>query len=417
MSVYIKSLFIAIPIFSVLILIEMIFSKIKGIKVNHSADMISSLSSGISNITKDAVIFGFAIVSYSWFVENLTIYKLEPIWIAVLFAFLVQDFAGYWTHRFTHRVNILWNRHIIHHSSEEFNLSCALRQSISHTFKFFTFLWLPAAFMGIPAQIFAIIAPLQLFMQFWYHTRLIDKMGILEYILVTPSHHRVHHAINPEYLDKNYSQIFIIWDKLFGTFQEELKDVKPVYGIIRPSSTWNPIIINFKHLFLLIRDAWYTRKITDKFKIWFMPTGWRPEDVVKRFPIKQIDNPNLQIKYKTNNSFVLLSWTWFQYFVAFFLMFHLFIVLSEYQMIMNYLYVSFLLLHIFSFTSTLDYKYYAVVADFLKLIMGIAIIYFQNFSWFGLNNFFVLLLLVYLLVSLIVSFYFYEKNKKIKLAL
>ena len=117
------------------------------------------------------------------------------------------------------------------------------------------------------------------------------------------------------------------------------------------------------------------------------------------------------------NSFVLLSWTWFQYFVAFFLMFHLFIVLSEYQMIMNYLYVSFLLLHIFSFTSTLDYKYYAVVADFLKLIMGIAIIYFQNFSWFGLNNFFVLLLLVYLLVSLIVSFYFYEKNKKIKLAL
>ena len=213
MDVYLKLLFFAIPSFSFLIVIEIFFAKLKGMSVNHSADMISSLSSGLTNTIKDAMKFSFAIVSYSWFVDNLTIYKLEPLWIAVIFAFIVQDFGGYWIHRFNHRINILWNRHIIHHSSEEFNLSCALRQSISQTFKFFTFLWLPAAFMGIPVKIFAILGPLHLFLQFWYHTRLIDKMGILEYILVTPSHHRVHHAINPEYLDKNYSQIFIVWDK------------------------------------------------------------------------------------------------------------------------------------------------------------------------------------------------------------
>ena len=123
-----------------------------------------------------------------------------------------------------------WNRHIIHHSSEEFNLSCALRQSISTIFRFSAILMIPAALLGIPAYIFAILAPIHLFMQFWYHTRVVNKMGILEYILVTPSHHRVHHAINPEYLDKNYSQIFIIWDKMFNTFQPELDDVKPVYG-------------------------------------------------------------------------------------------------------------------------------------------------------------------------------------------
>ena len=181
MSIYIKSLFIAIPTFFLLIILEIIVSKIKGIKVNNSPDMISSLSSGMTNIIKDVMKFGFAIISYSWFVDSLTVYKIEPIWLAVMFAFIVQDFGGYWTHRFTHRINILWNRHVIHHSSEEFNLSCALRQSISQTFKFFTFLWIPAALMGIPTSIFAILGPLHLFLQFWYHTRLIDKMGVLEY--------------------------------------------------------------------------------------------------------------------------------------------------------------------------------------------------------------------------------------------
>ena len=380
MSVYIKSLFIAIPIFSVLILIEMIFSKIKGIKVNHSADMISSLSSGISNITKDAVKFGFAIVSYSWFVENLTIYKLEPIWIAVLFAFLVQDFAGYWTHRFTHRVNILWNRHIIHHSSEEFNLSCALRQSISHTFKFFTFLWLPAAFMGIPTQIFAIIAPLQLFMQFWYHTRLIDKMGILEYILVTPSHHRVHHAINPEYLDKNYSQIFIFWDKIFGTFQPELEDVKPVYGTLRPAGTWNPVIINYKHMWQIIKDAWHTKNYIDKFRIWFMPTGWRPDDVEEKYPLKQINNPYNQVKYDTNNSLLMIVWSWIQHIITGILMFHLFIIIPNYSSSLYYIYALFLILHVFSFTSNLDQKQYSIIVEFVKILLGFLLLFYQKFQ-------------------------------------
>jgi len=324
MTTYIKTLYFAIPTFTFLIILEIIFARIKGIKINNSADMISSLSSGLSDTIKNSIKFSFTIVSYSWFLESLTLYRIEPVWIAVLVAFIIQDFAGYWIHRFNHRINILWNRHIIHHSSEEFNLSCALRQSISQTFKFFTFLWIPAALMGVPTEIFAIIAPIHLFLQFWYHTRLINKMGFLEYILVTPSHHRVHHAINPEYLDKNYSQIFIIWDKFFGTFQCELDNVNPVYGTLRPVSTWNPIIINFKHLIQLIKDAWYTDIRIDKLKSWFMPTGWRPIDVSKRFPLHQIDTPCTQKKYRTNNSLGLLTWTWIQYSITVILMFHLF---------------------------------------------------------------------------------------------
>jgi sterol desaturase/sphingolipid hydroxylase (fatty acid hydroxylase superfamily) len=110
-------------------------------------------------------------------------------------------------------------------------------------------------------------------------------MGFLEHILVTPSHHRVHHAINKEYMDKNLSQIFIFWDKLFGTFQQELDDVKPIYGVTRPVKTWNPVKINFIHLWLLMKDAWRTKNIKDKFRIWFMPTGWRPEDVKQKYPV------------------------------------------------------------------------------------------------------------------------------------
>ena len=220
MNFYVLSLLFAIPSFAILILIEQIISKFKKVEVNNHEDMISSLSSGMTNIISDVFKLSFVLVSYGWLVDNLAIESLsiENQWLSILIAFIMLDFTGYWMHRLSHRVNIFWNRHIIHHSSEEFNLSCALRQSVSHAFKFSAILMIPAAVMGINKEIFIILAPIHLFMQFWYHTRLIDKMGFLEYVIVTPSHHRVHHAINPEYIDKNYGQILIIWDKIFNTF-------------------------------------------------------------------------------------------------------------------------------------------------------------------------------------------------------
>ena len=269
MSIYVKTLFFAIPTFFLLITLEIIASKIKGVKVNNAPDMISSLSSGMTNIIKDVVKFGFAIISYSWLVDSLTIYKIEPVWLAVAFAFIVQDFGGYWTHRFTHRVNILWNRHVIHHSSEEFNLSCALRQSISQTFKFFTFLWIPAALMGIPTSIFAILGPLHLFLQFWYHTRLIDKMGILEYILVTPSHHRVHHGSNKQYIDKNYGNLLIIWDRMFGTFEPEGEPVK--FGLVNNVNTYNPTKITFMAWASMIEDIKNKNNFGEKLNAFIEP--------------------------------------------------------------------------------------------------------------------------------------------------
>jgi len=410
MSVYITSLFIAIPTFIILIIVEIIVSKIKGVEVNNHADMISSLSSGLTNTIQASFKFGVVIISYSWLVEKITLFKLEPIWLAVLLAFIVEDFAGYWMHRLNHRVNIFWNRHVIHHSSEEFNLSCALRQSISTTFRFSAILMIPAALLGIPASIFAVLGPIHLFMQFWYHTRLINRLGLLEYILVTPSHHRVHHAINKEYLDKNYSQIFIIWDKLFNTFQVELDEIKPVYGTLRPAGTWNPIVINFKHFYQLAQDAWHTEKFIDKIKLWFKPTGWRPEDVKRKFPLKEINDPSTQVKYRPLISKHLVVWSWTQHITTGILMFHLFIILDNQTNLLNYLYASILFLNIFTFTASLDKKEYTIKVEMLKFIFVLSTLYYQQYSWFGLDTIYSSIICVYFLISFLATYYFHSKD-------
>ena len=400
----------------VLIVLEAIVARLKGVNINRSADVISSLSSGITNTIRDAIKFTFAIVTYSWLVDRITVYKLEPYWLAVVVAFLVKDFSGYCVHRLNHRVNILWNRHLIHHSSEDFNLSCALRQSISNTIKFSAVFMIPGALLGVPASIFAIMGPIHLFMQLWYHTQMIRKMGPLEYVLVTPSHHRVHHAINPEYIDKNYGQLLIIWDKMFGTFQPELKEVPPIYGTLRPVSTWNPIIINFKHVWQIIKDAWYAEKFIDKLKIWFMPTGWRPENVKHKFTLKEVGDPYNQVKYKTNNSVLLINWSWAQHIIAGVLMFHFFTLISTQSILLNYLYATFLFIHIFSFTATMDYSKYAILAEGIKAVLGFSLIYFHNLSWFNLTGIFVIGISAYLIISFTLTSNFYLvslKNKSI----
>ena len=411
MTYYVKTLFYAIPTFMVLIMVEAIAAWVKGVKINRSADVISSLSSGMSNTIRDSIKFTFAIITYSWLVERITIFKLEPLWLAVVIAFLVEDFSGYWVHRLNHRVNVLWNRHFIHHSSEDFNLSCALRQSISNTLKFSAIFMVPAALLGVPASIFAILGPLHLYMQLWYHTQMINKLGFLEYIIVTPSHHRVHHAINSEYIDKNYSQILIIWDKLFGTFQPEMDNVKPVYGTLKQAQTWNPVIINFKHLWQLIKDAWHAERIFDKLRIWFMPTGWRPSDVKEKYPVQLITDPKNRIKYNTENSPMLIAWSGGQLLITIILMFHMFMIIPNFSATMYYLYAVILIINIFSFTSTLDHRNYALVAESLKLILGFSLLHFQNYNWYGLNGFYVYALIFFFIMSFLSTIYFQYETK------
>jgi sterol desaturase/sphingolipid hydroxylase (fatty acid hydroxylase superfamily) len=302
MAFYGKILLFAMPAFLLLVLFEKWYGYLKDKDTVPNLDMISSLSSGITNVVKDVVGLSVTIISYEWMVKNLSLIEVKQTWLVFVIAFVALDFSGYWVHRIAHKVNFFWNNHIIHHSSEEFNLACALRQSISVFVKIFIVFLLPAALLGVPSNVIAFVAPLHLFAQFWYHTQHINKMGWLEKIIVTPSHHRVHHAMNKEYIDKNFGQIFIIWDKLFGTFQEELNTVPAVYGITVPVQTFNPIKINFQHIWQLIKDAWHTKSMKDKLVIWFKPTGWRPNDVASFFPIFKIEDVYNFSKYKPASS-------------------------------------------------------------------------------------------------------------------
>jgi alkylglycerol monooxygenase len=409
MEEYARILNYAIPGFIILIAIEHGASCWMQVKINRLYDLISSLSSGITNVIKDILKLLIVIVSYEWMVDHFALMTIESkTWLYVA-AFIGLDFAGYWSHRFSHTINILWNRHIIHHSSEEFNLACALRQSVSEIFAVFTFLYIPMALIGIPAIVIAVVAPLHLFAQFWYHTRLIGRMGWLEYIIVTPSHHRVHHAINPRYMDRNYGQIFIIWDKMFSTYQAELDEDPPVYGISRPAHTWNPWVINYQHLWLLITDAWRTRSFRDKLRIWFMPTGWRPADVIDRYPVSSIKEPSSQIKYDTEGSTMFNVWIIMQLLLTLALMIFLFNNIGSISPEQSVIYGCMIFASVFAYTSLMDGSRWSIPAEILKVSLAAYLIYQWGGSWYNLDTIWMngtIWVISYMVVSWLLTFYF-----------
>jgi sterol desaturase/sphingolipid hydroxylase (fatty acid hydroxylase superfamily) len=415
METYAQALSYAIPGFIVLVLLEYVISRFMKIEVNQAMDTISSISSGITNTLKTLMGLTVVIISYEWMVSNFALFEIKSeLWIYVL-CFIGLDFAGYWSHRFNHTVNLFWNRHIIHHSSEEYNLACALRQNISAVFAIYFFLYIPMALIGIPAKVVALIAPIHFFAQFWYHTRLINKMGFLEYIIVTPSHHRVHHAINDAYLDKNYSEIFIIWDKFFGTFQKELAEKPPVYGVKKPVKTWNPFLINFMHLWGIIKDAWHAQNWIDRLRIWFMPTGWRPNDVSASFPIEITTNPYKREKYATNASFLFTAWSWFQLVVTVATMYYLLVHIAKLNFLEIVEYASFLMISIFAYTSLMDKHSMALYAEIIKCGLGFYILW-QLKGWFGLDSIIPNISYafgVYLLCSLLLTYYFLYLEKQV----
>lgn len=418
MEAYGQILLIAMPAFFLLIMVEKFYGIFKGNDTVPMNDMISSLSSGITNATKDVLGLSIAIISYGWLVDRVAVFEISAGWITFVIAFIVLDFAGYWVHRISHEYNFFWNNHIIHHSSEEFNLACALRQSISSVVRIFGIFLLPAAILGVPQEVIAVVAPLHLFAQFWYHTRHINRMGFLEKIIVTPSHHRVHHAINPIYLDKNYGQIFIIWDRIFKTYQEELDEVPAVYGVTRPVHTWNPIKINFMHLWLLIKDAWRAQNVKDKLRIWFMPLGWRPEDVAAKYPIEKIDDVYHFEKYSPKLSSGLLTWSIIQLMILLLMISYLFGNIAEIGAPGMFIYGGYVFLAVYAMTELMDKNPMAWFWEVLKSGFGIFVVLTTG-DWFNLSQNIPSLLpvlIVYFVLSAGASTWFSFKENKLDLA-
>ena len=403
MDTYANILLITIPIFLVLIMVEISYGAWKNDLKHSYMDTISSLSSGFTNLMVDILGLGIIIFSYPFFYERLKVIELEESIFLYFIAFVCVDFASYCHHRLKHSINIFWNMHVIHHSSEEFNLACALRQSITNNLGIGILFLVPAALLGVPPKMISILGPLHLFGQFWYHTRHIGKLGWLEYILVTPSQHRVHHAINKEYIDKNLAAIFCIWDRAFGTFQEELDDVPCVYGTLKPVRTWNPILINFQHLWFLTQDAWYTSSIKDKFKIWFMPTGWRPKDVVKIIPISKVENVFNQEKYKFEYTLIHKIFVGFHFLV---LNIILFIFLSSFADLSFSDKTGYFLLifsTIFSFSSVMDGYKWSINFEFIRIFLGMLVLYFQTELSLTDNSSMTMFLSCYLIASAILN--------------
>ena len=408
MEAYATALLYAIPFFILLLLIEILYGYLVKKQPHKLLDTVSSISSGMTNIVKDSLGLGIVVVSYPYLVEKLSFTEIEATWMVWLIAFLVLDFAGYWNHRLSHHINIFWNQHVIHHSSEQFNLACALRQSISNLLGYFPLFLIPAALLGVPPEVIAILAPIHLFAQFWYHTEHIGKLGWLEYIIVTPSQHRVHHAINPEYIDKNLGQVLCVWDRWFGTFQEELDTVPPQYGVLKPASTWNPIYINFQHLWCLIQDAWNTNSWRDKIRIWIMPTGWRPEDVVESHPRYIIEDVYNFERYQTPASPRLKGYALFQLICTLVLLLFMFYNYGQIGFGGLLQFGAFVFIGIYGYTSLMDRSRYAAAFEIARGIAGLAFIIVTG-DWFGIDMLIMgasTLVFIYFLITVAGGIYF-----------
>lgn len=265
---------ISIPLYLLLILGEAAYGSWKNLKIYRFNDTISNLNAGILSLIyglgPKAGLFFLYIFTY----EKLRVFHLPETWWTFLVCLVAVDFCSYWFHRFSHEINLLWGSHMVHHRSEEFNFSVALRQSANGLIPSVIF-FLPAAFMGVSPEMYTLMGTVNLVYQFILHTQTVGKLPApIEYVFNTPSHHRVHHAVNPQYIDKNYSGIFILFDRMFGTFRAEEEEVK--YGITKPLQSWNPLWSNVEHFVAL----WDTMKQTphwgEKLRIMFGRPGWLP---------------------------------------------------------------------------------------------------------------------------------------------
>jgi alkylglycerol monooxygenase len=264
-------------------------------------------------------------------------------------------------------MSFFWAAHVVHHSSEEYNLTTALRQSSGSFFNFIFFL--PLAFLGVDPVLFVTVASANLVYQFWVHTRHVGKLGFIEWFMVTPSNHRVHHAQNQIYLDRNYGGVFIVWDRLFGSYQGELDDEKPIYGVRKALKSWNPLYANIQVYKQLMQDSVYTNKWSDKFKVWFGRTGWRPNDVSHKFPLARVDLYQFSA-YQTEISLITKIYSVLQYIIISLLALFLLVNASELDASYQLCVAFFVIASSINLAWIMENKLIAIWLESLKLLVA-----------------------------------------------
>jgi len=287
---------LSIPVFFVLIIIELFIASGQRKNYYRFNDSIIDLSCGTGQQVVGVLFKTFLYAGYLYIYNNHSFFKFTTGSTAAwAVAFIGVDFCYYWWHRMSHQVNFMWAVHVVHHQSEEYNLTVALRQAWFSSITGWSF-YVPLAFLGIPPLVFLTTSSFSTLYQFWIHTRVIGKLGPIEWLFNTPSHHRVHHGRDEKYIDKNHGATLIIWDRLFGTFKEE--EEEPLYGTVSPYTSWNPIWANFYYWVELARMARKAPYFVDKIKIWFMYPGWQPREYTKESST-QIADPKARIRFNT----------------------------------------------------------------------------------------------------------------------
>ena len=289
---------IAIPIFLSFVLLEYFYQRRKHQNHYRLNDAITNLNIGVGHIVFNLFTRAFILGAFFWVSERVAFFHIPSGLLSVLIILVVYDFCFYWAHRMSHEINFLWGAHIVHHQSEDYNLTVALRQSWIHSTLAFVF-FMPLAFLGIDLISLGIATSLNSFYQFWIHTQSIQKMPRwFEFIFNTPAHHRVHHGVNPKYIDKNHGGMFIIWDRLFGTFMEE--EETPTFGITKNMNSWNPVFANI-HYYVELFNIGKVMKLKDKFKLWFGRPGWMPLELGGQQFAPQV-NKSTYLKYNATAS-------------------------------------------------------------------------------------------------------------------
>jgi alkylglycerol monooxygenase len=280
---------LATPVFLLMIAGELAWGIARRRNTYRLSDAVNSLSLGmLSQITK-VFTRALRVGIYAAVAGAISLVPPEPArafwttWPGWVFALLCYDLCYYWFHRVSHESAVFWASHVVHHQSQHYNLSTALRQTSTGDLLGWVF-YLPMAVAGVPPLVFATVALVDLLYQFWVHTEHVPPLGWFDRWFCSPSNHRVHHAVNDRYLDRNYGGVLIVWDRLFGTFQDEDEHEPCVYGTRAPLESWDPLWSNLQVYCALARDAWHARRWSDKLLVWIKPASWRPADVAARFP-------------------------------------------------------------------------------------------------------------------------------------
>lgn len=288
---YMDLIALAVPFFLLAIAIEWSWGRWRGRDTYRLTDAVSSLTLGGLSQARRFVALGVGGSVYAWLasVTPFSTWSAEGWWAWVL-AFVLYDLCYYCSHRAGHEIKLFWAAHVVHHQSEDYNLSTALRQT-SSGFLFGWIFYTPLFFIGVPAEMMVTVGALNLIYQFWVHTEHVGELGWFEYVFVSPSNHRVHHARNTQYLDRNYGGVFIVWDRLFGSYQRELASEPCIYGITKPIQSWSPVE-SWIHVYRdMCNDMRQTNSWAQRLWVPFSHPAWQPSDVVARTSLSNQEDP------------------------------------------------------------------------------------------------------------------------------